>query len=94
MEVEEELGLHLRDVRRVFACFMSPGSVTEELHFFVGQYDASMRVSDGGGSRDEGEDIEVIEPTIDEALRMIEAGDICDGKTVILLQYAALHLFS
>ncbi len=94
MEVEEELGLHLRDVRRVFACFMSPGSVTEQLHFFVGRYDASMRISDGGGSRDEGEDIEVIEPTIDEALRMIEEGHICDGKTVMLLQYAALNLFS
>lgn len=94
MEVEEELGLHLRQVRRVFACFMSPGSVTEQLHFFVGQYDASMRIGDGGGSREEGEDIEVIEPTIDEALRMIEEGHICDGKTVILLQYAALNLFS
>ena len=94
MEVEEELGLRLREVRRVFACFMSPGSVTERLYFFVGQYDSSMRVAGGGGSRDEGEDIEVIEPTIDEALRMIEAGDICDGKTVILLQYAALNLFS
>lgn len=53
-----------------------------------------MRIGDGGGSREEGEDIEVIEPTIDEALRMIEEGHICDGKTVILLQYAALNLFS
>lgn len=93
-EVEEELGFHLHDVRKVFACFMSPGSVTERLHFFVGQYDASMRASSGGGSRDEGEDIEVIEPTIDDALRMIEAGCICDGKTVMLLQYAALNLFA
>jgi nudix-type nucleoside diphosphatase (YffH/AdpP family) len=92
-EVEEELGLHLHDVRKIFACFMSPGSVTERLHFFVGQYDASMRTSAGGGSRDEGEDIEIIEPTIDDALRMIEAGHICDGKTVMLLQYAALNLF-
>jgi nudix-type nucleoside diphosphatase (YffH/AdpP family) len=94
MEVEEELGLRLHGVRKVFSCFMSPGSVTERLHFFVGQYDASMRAGAGGGARDEGEDIEVIEPTIDDALRMIEDGRICDGKTVMLLQYAALNLFA
>lgn len=94
MEVEEELGLRLHDVRKVFACFMSPGSVTERLHFFVGQYDASMRTGAGGGSWDEGEDIEVIEPTIEVALRMIGDGRICDGKTVMLLQYAALNLFA
>ena len=92
-EVEEELGLRLREVRKVFACFMSPGSVTERLHFFVGRYDASMRAGSGGGSRDEGEDIETVELTIGESLRMIEGGHICDGKTVILLQYAALTLF-
>lgn len=94
LEVEEELGLRLQDVRKVFACFMSPGSVTEQLHFFVGQYDASMRLSAGGGARDEGEDIEVMEPTIDEALQMIQDGRICDGKTVMLVQYAALNLFA
>jgi nudix-type nucleoside diphosphatase (YffH/AdpP family) len=94
MEVEEELGLRLHDVRKVFACFMSPGSVTERLHFLVGQYEASMRAGAGGGAQDEGEDIEVIEPTIDDALRMIEDGRICDGKTVMLLQYAALNLFA
>jgi nudix-type nucleoside diphosphatase (YffH/AdpP family) len=93
MEVEEELGLRLHDVRKVFACFMSPGSVTGRLHFFVGQYEASMRAGAGGGAQDEGEDIEVIEPTIDDALRMIEDGRICDGKTM-LLQYAALNLFA
>jgi nudix-type nucleoside diphosphatase (YffH/AdpP family) len=93
LEVEEELGLQLHDVRKVFACFMSPGSVTERLHFFVGRYDTSMRTGAGGGSREEGEDIEVVEPTIDDALRMIEAGHICDAKTVMLLQYAALNLF-
>lgn len=93
MEVEEELGLRIRDVRRVFACFMSPGSVTERLHFFVGQYDASMRTGAGGGRADEGEEIEVLEPSIEDALRMIESGLICDGKTVMLLQYAALNLF-
>ena len=94
MAVEVELGLRLHDVRKVFACFMSPGSVTERLHFFVGRYEASMRAGAGGGAQDEGEDIEVIEPTIDDALRMIEDGRICDGKTVMLLQYAALNLFA
>lgn len=94
LEVEEELGLRLQDVRKVFACFMSPGSVTEQLHFFVGQYDASMRLSAGGGARDEGEDIEVMELTVDEALQMIQDGRICDGKTVMLVQYAALNLFA
>ena len=64
------------------------------LHFFVGRYEASMRAGAGGGAQDEGEDIEVIEPTIDDALRMIEDGRICDGKTVMLLQYAALNLFA
>jgi nudix-type nucleoside diphosphatase (YffH/AdpP family) len=93
LEVEEELGLRLHDVRRVFTCFMSPGSVTERLHFFIGRYDASMRMGAGGGIRDEGEDIEVIEPTIDQALQMIQDGGICDGKTVMLLQFAALNLF-
>jgi nudix-type nucleoside diphosphatase (YffH/AdpP family) len=93
LEVEEELGLRLHDVRQVFACFMSPGSVTERLHFFIGRYDASMRMGAGGGARDEGEDIEVIEPTIDQALQMIQDGLICDGKTVMLLQFAALSLF-
>jgi nudix-type nucleoside diphosphatase (YffH/AdpP family) len=67
MEVEEELGLELHDVRPVFACFMSPGSVTERVHFFVGQYDASMRSGPGGGLAGEGEDIEALEPTIEEA---------------------------
>src|SRR5215813_10909102 len=94
MEVEEELGLRLHEVRRIFACFMSPGSVTEQLHFFVGQYDSSMRISAGGGASEEGEDIHVLELGIDEALRMVEAGRICDGKTVMLLQYAAMNLFA
>jgi nudix-type nucleoside diphosphatase (YffH/AdpP family) len=93
LEVEEELGLRLRDVREVFACFMSPGSVTERLHFFVGRYDASMRRGAGGGAPDEGEDIEVIEPSIEDALQMVHDRRICDGKTVMLLQYAALNLF-
>jgi nudix-type nucleoside diphosphatase (YffH/AdpP family) len=94
LEVEEELGLKLADVREVFSCFMSPGSVTERVHFFVAEYDSAMRVRKGGGLADEGEDIEVLELDFDEALRMIEQGVIQDGKTIMLLQYAALHLIS
>jgi len=93
-EVEEELGYRLGEVRKVFEAFMSPGSVTEVLHFFVAEYDASMRIGDGGGHPDEGEDIEVLEPTIDEALAMIADGRIRDAKTIMLLQHLALTVFA
>jgi nudix-type nucleoside diphosphatase (YffH/AdpP family) len=93
-EAEEEIGYRLREVRKVFECFMSPGSVTEKLHFFVAAYDASMRIGDGGGIAEEGEDIDVLELPIGEALAMIESGEICDAKTVMLLQHAALKLFA
>jgi len=92
-EAEEETGYRVRDVRQVFDAFMSPGSVTERLFFFIGEYEERDRVSEGGGKADEGEDISVFEVTIDEALNMIKAGEIRDGKTIMLLQHAALHLF-
>ena len=93
-EVEEETGYRVESVRKVFEAFMSPGSVTEKLYFFVAEYDAAARVSRGGGVAHEGEDIEVLELPIDEALTMIAHGEIMDGKTIMLLQYAALHLFA
>ncbi|NEU97717.1 GDP-mannose pyrophosphatase [Bradyrhizobium uaiense] len=92
-EAEEEIGYRLDHVRKVFEAFMTPGAVTEKLHFFVAEYDAAMRVSEGGGLADEGEDIEVLELSIDEGLAMIGDGRIVDAKTIMLLQYAALHLF-
>jgi nudix-type nucleoside diphosphatase (YffH/AdpP family) len=92
-EIEEEVGYRLTQVRKVFQAFMSPGSMTETLHFFVAEYDAAMKVSDGGGLEEEGEEIEVLERTIDEALAMIVDGRIRDAKTIMLLQYAALNLF-
>ena len=92
-ETEEETGFRVRDVRPIFDAFMSPGSVTERLHFFVGQYEPGDRTSSGGGNEIEGEDIAVLEVGIDEALSMIGSGAIRDGKTIMLLQYAALHLF-
>jgi len=92
-EVEEETGYRVHAVRKVFEAYMSPGSVTEKLHFFVAQYDPASRVSHGGGIAGEGEDIEVLELPLDEALSMMQRGKIADGKTIMLLQYAALHLF-
>ena len=93
-EVEEETGFRVRDVRQVFDAFMSPGSVTERLHCFVGAYEPGDRRSEGGGIESEGEDIAVLEIGIAEALAMVEAGTIRDAKTIMLLQYAALHLFA
>jgi nudix-type nucleoside diphosphatase (YffH/AdpP family) len=92
-EAEEESGYRLHDVRKIFEAFMSPGAVTEKLHFFVGEYEAEMRVSAGGGLAHEGEDIEVLELAFDEALAMIDDGRIVDAKTIMLLQYAALKIF-
>ena len=92
-EAEEETGYRLREVHKVFEAFMSPGSVTEKLHFFVAEYEPEMRVGSGGGIADEGEDIEVLELSIDEALAMIADGRIVDAKTIMLLQYAALNIF-
>ncbi|TWA94531.1 NUDIX domain-containing protein [Bradyrhizobium stylosanthis] len=92
-EAEEETGYRLHHVHKVFEAFMSPGAVTEKLHFFVAEYEPDMRVSDGGGLEHEGEDIEVLELSIDEALAMIADGRIIDAKAIMLLQYAALHVF-
>ncbi len=89
-EVEEETGYRVQHVEKIFEAFMSPGSVTEKLYFYLGEYDGSMRVSDGGGVEDEGEEIEVIEVPLEKALAMIDSGEIADGKTIMLLQYAAL----
>ena len=80
-EAEEETGYRLGEIRKIFEAFSSPGSVTEKLHFFVAEYDPSMRVGSGGGLADEGEDIEVLEPSIDEALAMIADGRIVDAKS-------------
>src|SRR6185437_14486971 len=92
-EAEEELGYRLRDIRKIFEAFTSPGSVKEKLHFFVAEYDPSMRITNGGGLAHEGEDIEVLELPIDQALAMITDGRIQDAKTIMLLQYAALNIF-
>ncbi|EJN04416.1 NUDIX domain-containing protein [Phyllobacterium sp. YR531] len=89
-ETEEELGYRLGDIERVFDVFMSPGSVTERLAFFIATYNPSDRISDGGGHEDEGEDIEVLEMTLDEAMAMIARRQIVDAKTIMLLQHLKL----
>lgn len=89
-EVQEETGFAVRMPRKVFEAFMSPGSVTERLHFFVAEYEAGDRTGDGGGNASEGEDIEVLELPLERALAMIGRGEIQDGKTIMLLQHAAL----
>jgi ADP-ribose pyrophosphatase len=91
-ELEEETGRRITQLRKVFDVFMSPGSVTERLHFFLGEYDAGSQVGEGGGLEEEGEDIEVLELDADEALAMVERGEIMDGKTIMLLQYLHLHV--
>lgn len=89
-EAEEETGFLVRSPRKVFEAYMSPGSVTEKLHFFVAEYELRDRVAAGGGDAAEGEDIEVIELTLADALDRISTGLIQDGKTIMLLQHAAL----
>lgn len=92
-EVEEETGYRLTEIRKVFEVFMSPGAVTEKLYLFVGEYRDDMKIGSGGGLHAEGEDIEVLELPFDEALAMANDGRIVDAKTIMLLQYAALHIF-
>lgn len=93
-EAIEETGYQVRDVRFLFKSYMSPGAVTEVLHFFAATIDTSDRVADGGGLDEEHEDIEILEIPLTDALAMIETGEICDGKTIMLLQWAALNLES
>lgn len=91
MEVEEETGYKITEVQKVFESYMSPGSVTEVLFFFIGQYEANMKVSEGGGAEDETENIEVLEMTFQKAQQMMSNGQIKDAKTIMLLQYAQVN---
>jgi nudix-type nucleoside diphosphatase (YffH/AdpP family) len=89
-EAAEETGFAVRSPRKILEAYMSPGSVTEKLHFFVAEYEARDRIAAGGGAAGEGEDIEVLELPLATALAMIGTGEIQDGKTIMLLQHAAL----
>jgi len=90
-ETEEETGFKVSYVEKIFEAYMSPGSVTEILYFFVAEYTKEMKVNDGGGLEEESEHIEVMELPFAEALVMIKTGEIKDAKTIMLLQYAALN---
>lgn len=92
-EVEEETGYQVAHVDKVFEAYMSPGSVTEKLYFFVAEYEA-IHHGEGGGIAEEGEDIEVLELAFDQSMQMVADGTIQDAKTIMLLQYAALHIFN
>lgn len=90
-ETEEETGYAVSDVRKVFEAYMSPGSVTEILYFFVAEYSKEMKTNAGGGLEDEQENIEVLEMSFSTALEMIATGHIKDAKTIMLLQYAHIN---
>ncbi|MEL6534463.1 MAG: GDP-mannose pyrophosphatase NudK [Bacteroidota bacterium] len=90
-ETEEETGYRIAEVRKVFEAYMSPGSVTEILYFFVAAYDDAMKTVEGGGLAHEQENIEVLELPFAEALAMIGRGEIQDAKTIMLLQYAQIN---
>ena len=90
-ETEEETGYKITDLKKVFEAYMSPGSVTEILYFFIAEYSKAMKVNTGGGVEHEEENIEVLELPFQEALSMIGRGEIKDGKTIMLLQYIRLH---
>lgn len=92
LEAEEETGYRVSAVRKIYEAFMSPGSVTERIHFFIGEYQPGDRIGHGGGLIEEGEDIEVIELGFEQAIAMVASGEIADGKTIMLLQYLQLHL--
>ena len=90
-ETEEETGYRIQSVQKIMETYMSPGAITEILHLFVGEYDASMKVNDGGGLEHEQEEIEVIEMAFEDAFKKIATGEIKDAKTILLLQYAKIN---
>ncbi|WP_027381635.1 GDP-mannose pyrophosphatase NudK [Chryseobacterium daeguense] len=89
-ETEEETGYKISRVEKIFEAYMSPGSVTEILHFFIAEYSSEMKITNGGGLAEEGENIEVLELSFDQALQMVDTGEIKDAKTIMLLQHSRL----
>ncbi len=90
-ETEEETGYRVNAVTKVMEAYMSPGSVTEKLHFFLAQYEQTMKVSEGGGLDDDHENIDVIEIKFDKAIAMVASGAIQDAKTILLIQYLQIN---
>lgn len=89
-ETEEETGYKISKVEKIFEAYMSPGSVTEILHFFIAEYSDDMKINEGGGLEEEGENIEVLQLQFDKTLSMIDNGKIKDAKTIMLLQHLRL----
>ena len=90
-ETEEETGYKIKEVRKILEAYMSPGSVTEKLYFFIAEYSKEMKMTEGGGLEHEQEDIDVLELPFEKAFQMIDTGEICDAKTIMLLLYAKVH---
>ncbi|MFD1166789.1 GDP-mannose pyrophosphatase NudK [Sphingobacterium daejeonense] len=90
-ETEEETGFKISEVQKIFEAYMSPGSVTEILYFFIAEYTKEMKINEGGGVEHEEENIEVLELSIEDAVKMIKNGEIKDAKTIMLLQYICLN---
>ena len=90
-ETEEETGYRITHVQKIFEAYMSPGSVTEILYFFIAEYSKDMKVNEGGGAEHEEENIEVMELDFQKAIMMMESGEIKDAKTIMLLQYMQIH---
>ncbi|PQA93908.1 GDP-mannose pyrophosphatase NudK [Chryseobacterium piscicola] len=86
-ETEEETGYKISKLEKIFEAYMSPGSVTELLHFYIAEYADDMKVNEGGGLKEEGENIEVLEINFEKAIEMIVSGEIKDAKTIMLLQH-------
>ncbi|WP_345741921.1 NUDIX domain-containing protein [Seonamhaeicola maritimus] len=90
-ETEEETGYRIKEVKKVYEGYSSPGVMTEKMHFFVGEYTDDMKVNEGGGLASEYEDIEVLEMAFEKAVSMLNNGEIVDTRTIVLLQYAIIH---
>ncbi|MBD0349664.1 MAG: NUDIX domain-containing protein [Flavisolibacter sp.] len=90
-EVKEEIGYEIKKVQKVFEAYMSPGAFTEKIYFFVAEYTAENKISEGGGLKEEQEEIEVMEMELEKAYALIESGEVQDAKTILLLQYAKIN---
>ena len=90
-EALEETGYRLNEIHKIYEAYMMPGTVTQKVHFFVAKYTSEMRITLGGGADNETENIEVLEYPFETAFKMIETGEIRDGKTIMLLQHAKIN---
>ena len=90
-EAEEETGYKISNPKKILEIYSTPGAVTEKLFYFIAEYSDDMKISEGGGLEEETEELEVLEMDFNKAIEMISTGEICDAKTIILLQYAQIH---